>query len=437
MTRVKVFLLSVLVVACGTTTQLVTEEPVALAAPGPGGPWPSVGYWGPHPVPAGYGGGFDYAEGPHTHPYTPDRPDLYAEHDGFFVFVGDPYFYGYAGPMRWYAGPHVLRYPWGAVVCPIDGPHRHWDYASTYVYDDDYVLVDGFWIYVGLWPVWWHHDHVVYLDRYWPGPYHEHYAPYRPRAHEAMQAAPTHHVDGRPDTRPGQPGVHDVPPAGGPGAHPDLKPAFDENRPHRPDPNAPDLSGVTHSPAHAPAPAAEGAVGARPDDHANLPPAWNDGRKAAPQADSRPGARPWQGRNGDDGRQAPAAGTDVRGERPQPGRGGDNDRPASGHGTWQAPTGTTGVRTGTDGQASRPFAPTAVSEPRGPRTDPPTRHEADPRPSSTWGSGRVDTGTARTRPSAPQGDDDSWRKKATQRPSAPAADRGRGGSTGGRGGHRR
>jgi len=430
MSRAQVLLVSVLVVACGTTTYTVAQEPVALAAPGPGGPWPSVGYWGPHPVPAGYGGGFDYTEGPHTHPYTPDQPDLYAVHEGWFVFVGDPYFYGYDGPMRWYAGPHVLRYPWGDVVCPIDGPHRHWAYATAYVVEPDYVYVDGFWVYVGLWPVWWHHDHVVYLERYWPERYHEHYAPHQPRAHAAMQAAPTHHVEGHTEVRPGQPGVHDVPPAqGGPGAHSGLKPAYDENRPRTPDPDAPDRTGVFHSrgagtdaaaeqggaprPAVEPVtPPAEGRAGAHP----GLKPAYDENRPHTPDPDAADRTGVFHSRGA--GTDAPDR-TGAFGATP-PTR--DDARP-SGPGAGRAVDGRD------DGDAVRaPGPPRDVTVPRAPKQDVPPRYNVDPRPAPAWQS--APSSRPATRPAAPAArhdDDEAWRKKASSRPAAPAVDRGRSG----------
>lgn len=392
MTRLQLLFASVLVVACGTTTYSVVPEPVAVAAPGPNGPWPSVGYWGPHPVPEGYGGGFDYTEGPHSHPYTPDRPDLYAINDGWFVFVGDPFFYGYDGPMRWYAGPHVLRYPWGDVVCPLDGPHRHWEYSTVYVAQTDYVVVDGFWVYVGLWPLWWHHDHVVYLERHWPRHYHDHYGAYVPRAHAAMEAAPPRHqTSGHVKHEPGQPGVHDVPASqGGRGAHPGLLPAYDENRKPRVDPDAPGRAGIYHSrdTDDAQGDRTPGATRGDPNGGrevpggSSLPPAWNDGRRdLTPGSDGR-AVPPGRGRGSSDtgldlpverGHLEPLDGGDGAGSgtRPtavtpggsdQPPAWNPNERPTgerpTGSGAWGGQRGGDTSRPGTGGGTSQPGATT-------------------------------------------------------------------------------
>lgn len=450
MSRLNLLVASVLVVACGTTSYTVMPEPQAVAAPG--NPWPSVGYWGPHPVPAGFGGGFDYTEGPHTHPYTPEQPDLYTSHDGYFVFLGDPAFYGYDGPMRWYAGPHVLRYPWGEVVCPIDGPHRHWEYSTVYVYETDYVVVDGFWIYLGLWPLWWHHDHVVHLHHYWPRHYHDHYAQYVPRAHAAVEAAPPRHgTSGHVGHEPGTPGVHDVPPAtGGRDSHPGLLPAYDENRRRQADPNAPDQTGIYHGRE------TDGERGVDRDTPeravpggSNLPPAWNDGRKALPASrvdrdatgdrgdaatglplpvergaleplDETPGAddrtravtpgshdlppawndgrEPAGGRGWGVPRETTPA-VDARGSRPA--ATGGTDRPATndgvrpvtpsapgstqGRGTWQPPTGSAGANDG-GGHLVTPRAEARdVAVPRKKNEDVPPRYNVDPKPATSWG----------------------------------------------------
>jgi|GEM_PF-6922304 len=484
MSRLHLLLASLLVIACGTTTYSVVPEQAAVAAPGPNGPWPSVGYWGPHPVPEGYGGGFDYTEGPHTHPYTPDRPDLYAVNDGYFVFVGDPYFYGYDGPMRWYAGPHVLRYPWGEVVCPIDGPHRHWEYNTVYVYQTDYVVVDGFWVYVGLWPLWWHHDHVVYLERHWPKHYHDHYAEYVPRAHAAMEAAPPRHTtSGHVGQEPGQPGVHDVPASqGGRDSHPGLLPAYDENRKQRVDPSAPGQAGIYHSrdtddprgdrDGGEARDGANGANGRPTPGGSNLPPAWNDGRRdlgdtpaadrpVPPDRDAGAGSgldlpierghlEPLD--SGDTPTTRPTAVTPGGSDQPpawNPGgrptgagnsgstRGNEGARPAvdttrpGGHGTWQPPTGSAGSRTIDGGHATTPRAETQdVAVPRKKNDDVPPRYNVDPKPASSWGGANRTPSSSFRPPASSSGSDEEWRK-STRTKSTPAPDRSRGSGSSG------
>jgi hypothetical protein len=106
------------------------EQPVELA------PGELVGYYGAHPIPDEYGGGWCAVEGPHVHPFAPVWYDQYVVRDGYFVFAAaDGYFYG---------GPHPIP---GGGWCGFDGPHRHRyppgpDYRydrerRTYVYDRD------------------------------------------------------------------------------------------------------------------------------------------------------------------------------------------------------------------------------------------------------------------------------------------------------------
>ena len=253
-TRNVVMLLAagLLLSACGPA-YVVDDQPVAYAGAGAGagamvGPAtyavqgdPLVAYWGPHPIPAAFGGGFDFAEGPHTRPYYPVHPELYVMHDGYFAFIGDPYFYGYSGPMLWYAGPHMMHYPWGGVVCNIDGPHRHWQWNTVYVNETEYVYEDGFYVYVGLWPSWYVSDRRVYLNHYWPRHYHDHYRPMVERSRRAVHKHPSKHVSqggaGHYKKTPqaqGVPGPGAAGPAGN-GSHrnPGVLPAYDEKRSDR------------------------------------------------------------------------------------------------------------------------------------------------------------------------------------------------------------
>lgn len=91
-----------------------------------------VRYMGIHPVAASAGSGFCYIEGPHVHIYGADKLQ-YRDHDGFFVFIGDPVAYGYDGPKFAYKGHHPVHVH--AVVhveqpdveyCYLDGPHYHY-----------------------------------------------------------------------------------------------------------------------------------------------------------------------------------------------------------------------------------------------------------------------------------------------------------------------
>jgi hypothetical protein len=62
-------------------------EPVAVPVPAPP-PAPvaapaQVWYAGPHFVPDAFGGGWCYEEDAHTHPYFPDRLEVYAVDGGY------------------------------------------------------------------------------------------------------------------------------------------------------------------------------------------------------------------------------------------------------------------------------------------------------------------------------------------------------------------
>lgn len=116
-------------------------------------------YVGIHPVPAAEGGGICHIEGPHVHIYAVDKLQ-YRQHDGEFVFVGDPVAYGYEGPRYAYKGHHPIdlvlvvgddehHIEW----CYLDGPHYHPFAAPA----QDFVLTGGAYFYVGKPP-------KVYLD---------------------------------------------------------------------------------------------------------------------------------------------------------------------------------------------------------------------------------------------------------------------------------
>lgn len=110
-----------------------------------------VKYVGVHPVPAAEGGGICLIEAPHVHIYAADKLQ-YRQHDGEFVFVGDPVAYGYEGPRYAYQGHHPIDLE--VIVgdderdiewCYLDGPHYHL-FAPP---PQDFVLTGGAYFYVG------------------------------------------------------------------------------------------------------------------------------------------------------------------------------------------------------------------------------------------------------------------------------------------------
>ena len=109
-----------------------------------------VRYVGIHPVPTVDGGGLCHIEGPHVHVYAADRLQ-FREHEGAFVFVGDPVGYGYEGPRYAYKGHHPIDVH--VIVedddrdiewCYLDGPHYH-PFAPT---GPDFILTGGAYFYV-------------------------------------------------------------------------------------------------------------------------------------------------------------------------------------------------------------------------------------------------------------------------------------------------
>lgn len=111
-----------------------------------------VHYAGIHPVPAAEGGGICHIEGPHVHMYRADKLQ-YREHDGEYVFVGDPVAYGWDGPHYPYKGHHPIDVQ--VVVgddvpdvewCYLDGPHYH---AFAPHDGTDFVVAGRAYFYVG------------------------------------------------------------------------------------------------------------------------------------------------------------------------------------------------------------------------------------------------------------------------------------------------
>lgn len=111
-----------------------------------------VHYAGIHPVPQAEGGGICHIVGPHVHVYPADKLQ-YREHDGDYVFVGDPVAYGWDGPHYAYKGHHPIDVQ--VIVgddepdvewCYLDGPHYH---AFAPDEGPDFVLTGGAYFYVG------------------------------------------------------------------------------------------------------------------------------------------------------------------------------------------------------------------------------------------------------------------------------------------------
>lgn len=165
-------------------------------------------YHGPHPIPEAWGGGWCDAEGPHYHEFAPVDIEFYEYIEGYYVFVGDPWFSGYDGPLYWYYGPHPVYTPWGTVVCYIDGPHL-W-YAPPPVTTVGWYYTDGYYYYRGAWPAHYRSHYRMHLSHYYPRryDYYRRHAPpgqppHRPGRSDRVSAHPERHGgDGRaPRTR--------------------------------------------------------------------------------------------------------------------------------------------------------------------------------------------------------------------------------------------
>lgn len=125
--------------------------PLASLAVPPGGMPPGQAkkmarFHGHHPI-AGPQGGFCYLDTPHSHDYAPDRPSLYQEANGEYVFTGDPVPFGYQGDKTVFYGHHpVPSESPQPVFCFFKGPHYH-DYrppeAPGYKVKDNVVFYVG------------------------------------------------------------------------------------------------------------------------------------------------------------------------------------------------------------------------------------------------------------------------------------------------------
>jgi hypothetical protein len=148
MKRFLLVLAPVLALATGgcvvRTAQPVVYEPYQppppVYQPPPPAPPPPVEvyYYGQHFLPDSEGGGWCYAEGPHTHAFAPDHDDWYEQDAGYWY---------YRGPLQftYWAGHPVPGGGW----CYISGPHSHeyypprgsewfWRRGQGYVYQGPY-----------------------------------------------------------------------------------------------------------------------------------------------------------------------------------------------------------------------------------------------------------------------------------------------------------
>jgi hypothetical protein len=81
-------------------------------------------YKGPHAVPSEHGG-FCHISVRHFHTYKPDDMKVFRSDENTYIFIGDPTAHGFAGPRVAYYGHHPVPGAWGGGWCFISGPHFH------------------------------------------------------------------------------------------------------------------------------------------------------------------------------------------------------------------------------------------------------------------------------------------------------------------------
>ena len=174
---------------------------------------PMYYYYGAHPVPEEWGGGWCTDEGFHAEPFAPgpDEMEFYAVQDGYFIFIGDPTFYdGYAGEWYWYYGSHPADFYVYDHVCYIDGPHVHM-YAPSILWLDYYYWDSYTYVWYGPWPSSYVPHHVVYLNTHYPNHWaghHRHQVMAKHyKAHPPMKKMPPHKKWGKGKGK-GQPTPH-------------------------------------------------------------------------------------------------------------------------------------------------------------------------------------------------------------------------------------
>lgn len=137
--------------ALGVGTVLAVPPPQAGQAAPPHGKGRFVG---PHPLAGRANAGYCYIDVPHSHNYTPDRPNLYQQVGDGYVFTGDPVPFGYEGQKTVFYGHHPVPAPASPepvavanpTFCFLKGPHYH-DYPQPngpgYKVKDDVVFYVG------------------------------------------------------------------------------------------------------------------------------------------------------------------------------------------------------------------------------------------------------------------------------------------------------
>ena len=84
-------------------------------------------YVGPHPVDTRVvpGEAWDNTPGQHLRPYPPIDTRLFSYRDGCYYFTGDPRDFGYGGQTYAYYGAHPILDGYGGGWCFMMGPHTH------------------------------------------------------------------------------------------------------------------------------------------------------------------------------------------------------------------------------------------------------------------------------------------------------------------------
>ena len=122
-------------------------------------------YNGPHPIPKKYGGGFDYTEGVHYHAFKPTDSKQYKLVNGVYYFHSDPVLYGYKKKMYRYYGHHPVPSSYGGGWSYIKGPHYTY-YKPSAAQMKNYKLKNGYYVYVGPKSKAYRKNYNVYLHKH-------------------------------------------------------------------------------------------------------------------------------------------------------------------------------------------------------------------------------------------------------------------------------
>jgi hypothetical protein len=124
-------------------------------------------FGGPHPAP---GGGWEATTSPHMHDYAPFDLRLFSLHEGCYYFIGDPHDFGYTGESYNYYGAHPIADGYGGGWCFMIGAHTHWWRPWS-----PYFTVVGPWYYWNgpydpfFWSYWPYYS--FFYRSYYPGYY--------------------------------------------------------------------------------------------------------------------------------------------------------------------------------------------------------------------------------------------------------------------------